>query len=146
MGDIFGEGGGTIRERAAKLTQRDFRDASQFAAMAMELSAYVPDLLLECYCIWLQVPNGERIWAKQVFEQPWDPDNNKWGLKDSEHRIVIGTFVDQNYEELRAFFTDDLPTIIRRVVVNEKARADRESESDPSKPSNSSGPQEAATS
>jgi hypothetical protein len=146
MGDIFGEGGGTIRERAAKLTQRDFRDASQFAAIAMELSAYVPDLLLECYCIWLQVPNGERIWAKLVFEQPWDPANNKWGLKDEEHRIVIGTFVDQNYEELRAFFTEDLPAIVRRVVVNERARADRESELDPSKPSNSSGPQEAATS
>jgi hypothetical protein len=110
------------------------------------LSAYVPDLLLECYCIWLQVPNSERIWAKLVFEQPWDPANNKWGLKDEEHRIVIGTFVDQNYEELRAFFTEDLPAIIRRVVVNERARADRESELDPSKPSNSSGPQEAATS
>jgi hypothetical protein len=80
MGDIFGEGGGTIRERAAKLTQRDFRDASQFAAIAMELSAYVPDLLLECYCIWLQVPNGERIWAKLVFEQPWDPEPTTSGV------------------------------------------------------------------
>jgi hypothetical protein len=146
MGDVFGQGGGTIRERAAKLTQRDFQDASQFAAMAMELSAYVPDLLLECYCIWLQIPNGERGWAKLVFEQPWDPKNNKWGLKDEEHRIVIGTFIDQNYEELRAFFTEDLPSIARRVVVNERARAGRESESVPSKLSNTSGPQEAATS
>jgi hypothetical protein len=146
MGDIFGEGGGTIRERAAKLTQRDFRDASSFAAMAMELSAYVPDLLLECYCIWLQVPVGERAWAKLVFEQPWDPENNKWGLKDEEHRIVIGTFVDQNYEELRGFFTEDLPAIARRVVANERARADHESESDLSKQSSTSGVQEAATS
>jgi hypothetical protein len=146
MGDIFGEGGGTMRERAQRLTQRDFQDASSFAAMALELAAYVPDLLSECYCIWLQIPNGERGWAKLVFEQPWDPDNNKWGLKDHEHRIVIGTFIDQNYEELRAFFTEDLPAIARRVVVNEKARAGRESESDLSKPSSTSGPQEAATS
>jgi hypothetical protein len=146
MGDVFGEGGGTIRERGQKLMQRDFQDASQFAAMAMELSAYVPDLLLECYCIWLQVPNGERQWAKLVFEQPWDPEHNKWGLKDEEHRIVIGTFIDQNYEELRGFFTEDLPAIARRVVVNEKARADRESDTVPSKPSNSSGPVEAVTS
>jgi hypothetical protein len=146
MGDVFGEGGGTIRERAQRLTQRDFQDASQFAAMAMELSAYVPDLLLECYCIWLQVPNGERQWAKLVFEQPWDPTNNKWGLKDEEHRVVIGTFVDQNYEELRGFFTDDLPAIARRVVVNEWARAGRESESAPSKQSSTSGQPEVATS
>jgi hypothetical protein len=146
MGDIFGEGGGTMRERAAKLTQRDFQDASQFAAMAMELSAYVPDLLLECYCIWLQVPAGERMWAKLVFEQPWDPDNNKWGLKDHEHRIVIGTFIDQNYDELRAFFTEDLPAIARRVVLNERARVDRESASAPSKPSSTSGQPEVATS
>lgn len=146
MGDIFGEGGGTMRERAAKLTQRDFQDASSFAAMAMELSAYVPDLLLECYCIWLQVPTNERIWARQVFEQPWDPDSNKWGLKDHEHRVVIGTFIDQNYEELRAFFTDDLPAIARRVMANEKALAGRESESVPSKPSSTSGQPEVATS
>jgi hypothetical protein len=146
MGDVFGEGGGTIRERASKLSQRDFQDASSFASMAMELSAYVPDLLLECYCVWLQVPNGERYFAKQVFEMPWDPENNKWGLKDEDHRIIIGTFIDQNYEELRGFFTEDLPAIARRVVVNEKARAGRESESAPSKQSNSSGPQEAATS
>jgi hypothetical protein len=146
MGDVFGEGGGTIRERAARLTQRDFQDASQFAAMAMELSAYVPDLLLECYCIWLQVPTGERPWAKLVFEQPWDPENNKWGLKDEEHRVVIGAFVDQNYEELRGFFTEDLPSIARRVVLNEKARAGRESESAPSKPSSTSGQPEVATS
>ena len=146
MGDVFGEGGGTIRERAQRLTQRDFADAAQFAAMAMELAAYVPDLLVECYCIWLQVPTGERKWAKLVFEQPWDPENNQWGLKDEDHRVVIGTFIDQNYEELRGFFTEDLPAIARRVVVNEKARVDHTSASAPSKQSNTSGQQEAATS
>jgi len=146
MGDVFGEGGGTIRERGARLMQRDWQDASSFMAMGMELAAYVPDLLVECYCIWLQVPPNERMWAKMVFEMPWDPENNKWGLKDEEHRTLMGTFIDQNYEELRGFFTDDLPAIARRVVVNEKARAGRESESDQSKPSNTSGQPEVATS
>jgi hypothetical protein len=146
MGDVFGSGGGTIRERAARLTQRDWADASSFMAMAMELSAYVPDLMLECYCIWLQIPIGDRDFAKTVFEMPWDPSQNKWGLKDEEHRVVIGTFIDQNYDELRAFFTDDLPAIARRVVINERARADRESGSAPSKQSSSSGVPEAATS
>jgi hypothetical protein len=56
------------------------------------------------------------------------------------------TFIDQNYEELRGFFTEDLPAIARRVVVNEKARVDHTSASAPSKQSNTSGQQEAATS
>jgi hypothetical protein len=87
------------------------------------------------------------MWAKLVFEQPWDPEHNKWGLKDEEHRIVIGCFIDQNYEELRGFFTDDLPAIARRVVTNERARAaGQESASDLSKQSSTSGQPVEATS
>ncbi len=145
MGDIFGNEGGTIRQRGERLMARDWQDASTFAALAAELAAYVPDLFLEFYCIFLQVPPGERAWAKIVFDQPHDPERNLWGLTDEEHRTIIGTFIDQNYEELRAFFTRDLPAIARRVVVNEQNRAARESESAPSKPSSTSGQPEAAT-
>jgi len=140
MGDIFGNNAGTIRERGARLMERDWQDASTFMTLAAELSSYVPDLMLEFYCIWLQVPPGERPWAKLVFEQPHDPERNLWGPTDSQHRTIIGTFIDQNYEGLREFFTTDLPAIARRVVVNERNRQDRESTSDQSKPSNSSGP------
>jgi hypothetical protein len=145
MGDIFGNSGGTIRERGERLMQRDWQDASTFMALAAELTAYVPDLMLEFYCIFLAVPPGERMWAKLVFEQPRDPERNLWGFTDDQHRTIIGTFIDQNYEELRGYFTSDLPAIARRVVVNERNRKARESESAPSKQSNSSGPVVAAT-
>lgn len=145
MGDIFGNSGGTIRERGEKLMQRDWQDASTFMALAAELSAYVPDLFLEFYCVWLQVPPAERPWAKLIFEQPYDPERNLWGFTDNQHRTIVGTFIDQNYEELRGYFTEDLPAIARRVVANERKRQDRESTSAPSKPSNSSGPVVAAT-
>lgn len=146
MGDIFGNEGGTIRQRGERLMQRDWQDASTFMALAAELAAYVPDLFIEFYCIFLQVPNGERTWAKLVFEQPHDPNRNLWGFTDDQHRQIIGTFIDQNYDALREFFTEDLPAIARRVVSNERKRQDHESTSAPSKQSNSSGPLVGATS
>lgn len=145
MGDIFGNEGGTLRERGERLMQRDWQDASTFAALIAELAAYVPDLLLDCYCIWLQVPTKERGWAKAVFDQPHDPERNLWGPTDDEHRDIIGRFIDQNFESLREFFTGDLPAIARRVVLNERKRTDRESTSAQSKQSNSSGPEEATS-
>jgi hypothetical protein len=145
MGDIFGNQGGTIRERGERLMQRDWQDASTFMALAAELTAYVPDLMLEFYCIFLQVPVGERNWAKLIFDQAHDPERNLWGFTDDQHRMIIGTFIDQNYEELRGYFTNDLPAIARRVVINERNRAARESASAPSKQSNSSGPAAVAT-
>jgi hypothetical protein len=146
MGDIFGDSGGTLRERGEKLMARDWQDASSFAAMGFELLAYVPNLLLECYCLWLAIPIRDQGWAKKVFEQPWDPERNKWGLTDAQHRELLGRFIDQNYEELRSFFTEDLPAVGRRVVANERARAARESESVPSKQSSTSGQPEEETS
>ena len=146
MGDIFGNEGGTIRQRGERLMARDWQDASTFMALAAELTAYVPDLMIEFYLIWLQVPTSERNFAKIVFEQPRDPERNLWGFTDDEHRMIIGTFIDQNYDSLREFFTVDLPAIARRVVNNERKRQDRESTSVQSKQSNSSGPVVEATS
>lgn len=122
LADVFGNDGGSLRQRAANLSERDFKDASSFFALAMELVAYTPDLLLECYCIWLQVPVGQREWAKLVFEQPWDPEHDRWGLKDDQHELLIETFIDQNYEELRRFFTETVRKLALRVEKNEKAR------------------------
>lgn len=148
MGDVFGNQGGTMVQRYQRLRERDWSDASSFMVMAFELASYYPDLFIEAYTIWLDVPTGERIWAKQVFEQDWDPANNRWGLTDEDHDIIVGTFIDQNYEKLRAFFTSTLPGQIRRVVQNEKARKEREdraSTSDQSKPSSTSGQPEEET-
>lgn len=151
MGDVFGNMGSaaSIRERVGRLAQRDWQDASTFFAMFMELVAYVPDVLVESYMIWLDIPDdGTRDWVREgrFFEVKWDPDNGKYGFTDEEHEEILNRFIDQNYEEIRRFFTETLPRTAARVADREKERADRESESVPSKPSNTSGQREAVTS
>lgn len=132
MGDIFGDEGGSLIERGRRLTQRDLTDASQFMALAFELVGYSPDFLIDCYVILLDVPRAERAWAQARFSETWDPEKEKWGLKDEQHEEIIQTFIDQNYEEIRRFFVVTLPAMGRRVALHERSR-DRASKSDQSK-------------
>jgi hypothetical protein len=132
MGDIFGEEGGSLVERGRKLTQRDLTDASQFMSLAFELVGYSADFLVECYLILLDVPRPEHEWARMRFAEGWDPEREKWGLKDEDNQKIIETFIDQNYEEIRSFFVQTLPALGRRMSLHEKSR-DRESKSDRSK-------------
>src|SRR4051794_27176259 len=92
MGDIFGEEGGSLVERGRKLTQRDLTDASQFMSLAFELVGYSADFLVECYLILLDVPRPEHEWARMRFAEGWDPEREKWGLKDEDNQKIIETF------------------------------------------------------
>lgn len=130
LADLFGgEDGGSLIERGRRLTQRDLTDATQFMSLAFELIGYHPDFLIDCYIILLNVPRDERGWARARFAEPWNPDDNKWGLKDDEHERIIQIFIDQNYEEIRRFFVETLPALARRVALHEKAK-DRSSKKD----------------
>jgi hypothetical protein len=120
MDDIFGQGGGTIVERSKRLSQRDFVDASQFFSLALELVGYAPDFLSEAYAIMLDVPYGERNWFKDVIEQPARPDDDKWGLSEDDGLEMIEIFIDQNYEDIRRFFTEKLPRITQRASQREQ--------------------------
>lgn len=130
--DLFG-GSGNVRQRIQQIQASDFSDVSSFMGLAMQLIAYTPDFLLECYCLWLGVPAGEKAWAKMVMDQPKDWDNNKWGLSQKEHLEIVEVFIDQNYEDIRDFFAVELPRLGRRVQRNEELRQARESESAQSK-------------
>jgi hypothetical protein len=129
MADVFGGDGGSLIERGRRLTQRDLTDASQFMTLAFELMGYSADFLVDCYVILLDVPRAEREWARMRFSEPWNPEAEKYGLKDEDHEKIIQTFIDQNYEEIRRFFVVTLPALGRRVALHEKSR-DRESKSD----------------
>jgi hypothetical protein len=123
MEDIFGAGaGGTIIERGRRLSQTDVADASQFFTLAMELVGYAPDFLAEAYAIMLEVPYGERPWFKDVIEQPYRPDEDKWGLDEDDGIEMIEIFIDQNYEEIRRFFVVKLPKIAQRARSREQDR------------------------
>lgn len=126
MADVFGdEEGGSIIERGRRLGQRDFGDAASFLTLAFELVAYSPMFLVDCYIIILGVPRDDRRWARLRFAEPWDPEKDKWGLKREDHKKIIDTFIDQNYEAIRSFFVDELPAIAKRVMLHERSK-DRE--------------------
>jgi hypothetical protein len=134
MEDIFGQGGGSLIERGRRLGSRDFQDASTFFALAMELVGYAPDFLSDFYAIILDVPVGERGWFREVIEQPRRPDDDKWGLSEDDGILMIEIFIDQNYEDIRRFFTERLPRIGKRAAQREtEHKTARESGSPQSK-------------
>jgi hypothetical protein len=121
MEDVFGSGGGTLVERGRRLGARDFQDASQFFTLAMELIGYAPDFLSDFYAIALDVPmGGERNWFKDVIEQPYRPSDDRWGMSEDMGIEIIEIFIDQNYEDIRRFFTERLPRIAKRASQREQ--------------------------
>jgi hypothetical protein len=136
--DLWGEEGLSWRERGQRLRSQDFSDAGSFIAMGFKLIAYAPDFLLDCYCLFLDVPAGaEREWAKRVMSRPWDPDNNQYGLKEEDGDEIVQTFIDQNYEDIRTFFVEKLPKWVLRLSKQERDRKQKNeaSASQSSKPS-----------
>lgn len=131
--DLFG-GSGSVRQRVQQIQASDFNDASSFMQLAMQLIGYAPEFLLECYCLWLGVPSGEKTWAKLMMNTPYNPDGNQWGLTQKQHMEIVEVFIDQNYEDIRDFFVVELPRLGKRVQQLEKKKQEgRESESVPSK-------------
>lgn len=120
MEDVFGPGGGSLIERGRRLGSRDFQDASTFFTLAMELVGYVPDFLSDFYAIALEVPIGERGWFRDVIELPYRPDDDRWGMSEDMGVEIIEIFIDQNYEDIRRFFTERLPKIGRRASQREQ--------------------------
>lgn len=122
MADVFGDGEGSLIERGKRLVGKDFRDAASFFALAMELVAYSPNFLVDCYVIWLDVPKRDRGWARERFNEPWKPEQGKWGLTDEDHEEIIQTFLDQNYDNIRSFFAEKLPAMAKRVGLLERSK------------------------
>lgn len=122
LGEAFTNSNGNVQDRAKQIIEQSFNDAGSFAALLFQLIAYSPNFILEFYCISLDIPVDERKWAKQVMEQPWRPEENKWGLKREQGQEIIERFVDQNYDEVRDFFGDLFRNVSKRVRKNEKRR------------------------
>ena len=120
MEDVFGAGGGTLVERGRRLGARDLQDASQFFALAMELIGYAPDFLSDFYAIALDVPIAERGWFRDVIESPYRPEDDRWGMSEDMGVEIIEIFLDQNYEDIRRFFTERLPKIGQRASQREQ--------------------------
>lgn len=136
-------GTGNIRARAASMINQDWGDNTQFLAMLFALASYAPDFLLASYRIWLGVKDYDATWFDQTVSQPWDPENDLWGLNRLDIRDMTQRFIDQNYDEVRAFFGEEIMIWIARIQKREEERQARESESRSLKSSKNSAPTEA---
>ena len=134
LGGMFG--GGDIRSMTSTLRQQDFNEAANFMSMAFALVSYVPDFLVECYALWLQVPDTQMYWFSRTISEPWDPDNDQYGLSSEDAEEMIQRFLDQNYEEIRRFFVQTVPKMFQHArALEEKHKRDHESDSESSKQS-----------
>lgn len=122
LGDAWSSSAGNVQDRAKQIIEQSFNDAGSFAALIFQLIAYSPDFILDFYCIALDIPSKDRRWAKRVMEQPWRPDDNKWGLTRQQGQDIIERFLDQNYDEVRDFFGEMITATRLRVQKNEKRR------------------------
>ena len=134
LGNMWG--GGDIRAMSAVLRQQDFNEATSFMSMAFSLVSTVPDFIGDCLVLWLRVPETQEYWFRQTIAKPWDPENDEYGLSRAVWREMTERFLDQNYEEIRDFFANEIPSLFKRVQQLEKKRLERESASQQSKPSN----------
>jgi len=115
-------GNGSLLERSRNFVARDISDAAGFMALIFELMGEMPDFLTDCYMLWLDVPRKDYDFAKYIFHSNYDPENNKWGLKDEVHVEILETFIDQNYENIRQYFLETLPGIVARASLHERSK------------------------
>lgn len=89
-------------------------DIDSFMRLVSKVARYAPDFLKDCYLLWLNVPAGERDWARDALDN----------ISDDEGIDIIETFIDQNWGALESFFLEKLAQIAKRVAqAREKATA-----------------------
>jgi len=96
---------------ASQISAQQFATADSFVHGIAKLSSRTPDLLKDCFCVWLGVPQGERPWAKLMMDQPED----EGGLSDEESFDIIDTFIDQNWEAMNDFFVRRIRELAKMV-------------------------------
>lgn len=93
------------------LQQQDFFNVDSFVMAISKITRYAPDFLKDCYCIWLNIPQVERAWAREALDN----------LSDEEGLDIIETFIDQNYEAIENFFRKIGPKIVKRIQSHRQA-------------------------
>lgn len=69
-------------------------------SIAVKIAILAPDILPEAQCIWLRVPRTERAIIMDIWSRPVD----EGGLSVNDGNEMMELFVEQNWEELEAFF------------------------------------------
>lgn len=108
----------------AVVEQGDFKGIDAFVQGLVRVASYVPDVMEECQFIWLRVPRRERAFLRDI----WGRAADEGGLTNEQGEEMLSVFIDQNYEELEAFFVERLPrigqvmTVARERIKRKKSR------------------------
>lgn len=89
----------------------DFSSVDAFVKGLARLAVYVPEIIGEAQCIWLQIPLRDRPMVQQI----WARSPEDGGLTASEGQEMLELFLAQNYEEVEAFFVERLPRLLALV-------------------------------
>jgi hypothetical protein len=104
----------------AVVSQSDLSNVDSFVKGLARLASYAPTLTDELQCIWLRIPYNERPLVKEV----WSRAPEDGGLSISDGSEMLNLFIDQNWNEVEAFFVEQAPQILKRVQ-KLRARASR---------------------
>ena len=94
------------RQAGAPLSAETFKEADTFAKAVANLIQYVPEILLDLYCVVFAVPRHEREYVKMRMEHE---------LTDEQGFQVLDRFLDQNWDVLTSFFTDRILPLVSKV-------------------------------
>ena len=92
-------------------------DMGVMIQLLTKIAEYAPDLMLEMYCIFLNVPRGSRGRIKATMELAEEDG----GLSDEDGIGILETAIDQNWELMLTFFEERVKPMIDRL--REKAAA-----------------------
>lgn len=98
------------RAQDGSITVTDVEDADTFVRAIAKIAVYAPDMLADLYCIFLDVPVGERPFAKGIMVL----SEEEGGLSDEDGIAILETFFDQNGQAMRDFFVDRLMPLLGR--------------------------------
>lgn len=101
---------GLGEEEAAK--EKEAEDLEMFAQLMLKIVGEAPDLMGDIFVIALGVPRGRREFVKDLIEAP----EAQGGLSDEAGFQIIDTFVEQNGEVLRRFFTERLKPLMDKML------------------------------
>lgn len=77
-------------------------EIDNFVQGLARIAQYLPGLIEEAYCIFLNVPKTERPWVKDV----WSRSEGEGGLSDEDGLAIVEVFLDDNLADIKDFFVN----------------------------------------
>lgn len=111
LGDLLDMDNVTQDPETGRYSITGLNDTAVMMQMLMKIAEFAPDLMLEAYCIFLNVPRGSRGRVKATMELA----EQDGGLSDEDGIGILETAIDQNWELMVTFFEQRVKPLIQRM-------------------------------